>query len=300
MNSYRDTLQKLYSVNQQRGVKFGLANMLELSNFFSHPERNYPTIHIAGSNGKGSVTTKIAKAYEFSGKRIGLYTSPHLSTYRERISINGVFIEPWEVEKTLNEIMTAAEENSIPATFFELTTLLAFCYFAEKNVDLAVIETGLGGRFDATNIVTPLLSIITSISLEHTEILGNSLEEIAYEKAGIIKPGVPVIVGPRVPLQPVSDLAGRLGSSYIQVEGNFSWFDEENNAISKKALETLKLPEEFIEEGVKALPPCRMEIVKESPKVILDVAHNPDGLLHLFQAIQKKHPNRPFRVVCGF
>lgn len=296
---YSRLLQELFSLSQQRGVKFGLENMRRLSHAFSYPEKTFPCIHIAGSNGKGSVATKIAKAYEISGRKTGLYTSPHISTYRERVSINGVLIQENEVIQLMQEILKIAEKEQIPATFFELTTLLAFRLFAEKGVDIAVIETGLGGRFDATNIIHPILSVITSISLEHTDLLGTSLEQIAFEKGGIIKPEIPVILGPNVPWEPIFSIANKHKSPCIQVNDTYSWFDEENKAIAQRALLELKLPRHCLEAGIKVRPACRLEIIEGPPKVILDVAHNPDGLNHLFQAIEQKFPNAALRVVCG-
>ena len=191
------------------------------------------------------------------------------------------------------------ETQNIPATFFEITTALALKYFAEQHVDYAVLETGLGGRLDATNIVTPKLSVITSISLEHTEYLGHTLEEITVEKAGIIKPHVPIVIGPCVPTQVIKEIAKVKKSPLYQVMGHFLQFDDENSAIAKKALQLLKVSEESIAQGLKILPPCRMEVVCQSPPVILDVGHNPDGLEHIFQAIQQKYPHTPLRVVFG-
>lgn len=286
--SYNETLLKLYELGQM-GIKLGLENMLKMSALFSNPEKNYPTIHVAGSNGKGSVSTKIAHALQLNGKKVGLYTSPHISSFRERIQINGELITE---ERTANLLEVLLQETgSIPATFFELTTLLAFLYFSEEKVDVAVIETGLGGRLDATNIIEPKISIITSISFDHVEILGSSLEAIAIEKRGIVKPLIPVVIGPRVSF----DIIAEQGSPTIQVTGSFDTFDDENTAIAKEALKLLNVPPL----GLEIRPPCRMEeiSVMDCP-VMLDVAHNPDGLRFLFQSLKKKW-NFPFQVVCG-
>lgn len=299
MNSYPQALQRLYSINLHRGVKFGLSNIHRLCELFSHPERSYSTIHVAGTNGKGSVSTKIAKGLRLSGKKTALFTSPHLSTFRERMSIDGILIEEEAIASLLNTVMNKAEEHQIPATFFEIVTLAAFLWFAENKVDIAVLETGLGGRLDATNVVTPLLSIITSISFDHMEILGNTIETITLEKAGIIKPGVPVLIGTHVPLSIIEDIARKQNSPCFQVKDHFQWFDEENSLIARRALELLHVPLNAIELALEARPPCRMEIVKSSPTIILDVAHNPDGLQHLFQAIRAKFPDRALRIICG-
>jgi len=286
--SYNTALLKLYQLGQQ-GVKLGLDNMRKMSDLFGKPETKYRTIHIAGSNGKGSVSLKIAHSYQLSGKKVGLYTSPHISTFRERIQVDGKMISEETAARLLEELFSRTE--NIPATFFELTTLLAFLYFAEQNVDVAIIEAGLGGRLDATNIIIPELAVITSISLDHTEILGCSIEVIAAEKRGIVKPPVPVLIGPHVPLEVIQ----RAGAPTFQVIGEFGSFDEENSAIAQKALELLQVPPL----GLQIRPPCRMEEImgREAP-LVLDVAHNPDGLRFLFQSMNQKW-NVPFQVVCG-
>ena len=158
-------------------------------------------VHIAGSNGKGSVALKTANTLIQSNYKVGLFVSPHISSFRERIQINGVPISELQVEQYLQEIFDICEEENIPATFFEITTALAFHIFAAENCDVVVLETGLGGRLDATNVINkPALSIITSIGLEHTRILGDTIEKIALEKGGIMKKDCPVLVGKNVPL----------------------------------------------------------------------------------------------------
>lgn len=300
MNSYKNLIDKLFKVNLHSGMKLGLQNMLRLNELLDFPTNQFKTIHVAGSNGKGSVSTKVAKGLEEFGLKIGLYTSPHISTFCERIKINGEMIPEIEVENILTKLFEIAKEHQIPCTFFELTTMLALIFFAKSKVDIAVFETGLGGRLDATNIITPILSIITSISLDHTEILGNSIEEIALEKAGIIKPKIPVIIGPNVPFEIINTVALKNESSLFQVKGDFVNFEEENNAIAKKALEILNIPSDCIAKGLLVKPICRMEVIKFQGKtLILDVAHNPDGLNHLFAAIREKHPQNPLRLIFG-
>jgi len=298
MTTYSTLIQKLYQVNLHGGMKFGLANSFTLNEALGNPSDQFESIHVAGSNGKGSVVTKIAKTLEIVGHRVGLYTSPHISCFRERIRINGEMIPEKSVEKILPQIFELIEKKKIPATFFELTTLLALKYFAEENIDIAVLETGLGGRLDATNIVQPKLSVITSISIEHAEILGETMEKITIEKSGIIKPGVPVVIGPSVPFNIVNDIAQQQHSPLIQVSGHYESYDAENRAIAMQALETLGIPQEAIIQGIQACPPCRMEKVKlpgYSQEVILDVAHNPDGLEHLFHSL----PQELYNVVFG-
>ncbi|MDY4786360.1 MAG: folylpolyglutamate synthase/dihydrofolate synthase family protein [Bacteroidaceae bacterium] len=173
--------------------KEGLGNTELLDKHFQHPHRQYATIHVAGTNGKGSVSHTLASILQSQGMKVGLYTSPHLTDFRERIRVNGEMIPQARVVSFVEQERTFFEP--LHPSFFELTTALALQYFAEKNVDIAVIEVGLGGRMDCTNIIQPLVSIITNISFDHIQFLGNTLEKIASEKAGIIKPGIPAIVG---------------------------------------------------------------------------------------------------------
>jgi dihydrofolate synthase/folylpolyglutamate synthase len=175
------------------GYKEGLANTLALDEHFGHPHRSYTTIHVAGTNGKGSVSHTIAAHLQQCGYRVGLYTSPHLVDFRERIRING---KPISEQYVIDFV--ESERNffePLHPSFFEVTTAMAFKYFKDKEIDIAVVEVGLGGRLDCTNIITPIVSVITNISYDHTQFLGHTLAEIAAEKAGIIKKGVPVIIG---------------------------------------------------------------------------------------------------------
>lgn len=183
-------------------AKMGLENTEKLHYALGCPTDNSDVtiVHIAGTNGKGSVAMKIAKTLEVSGHKVGLFVSPHVSSFRERMSVNGITISEEQVARLLPRVFSVCEENDIPATFFEITTALAFLFYLEEKVQAIVLETGLGGRLDATNIVkNPALSIITSIGLEHTRILGDTKEKIALEKGGIMKKGRPVLVGPDVP-----------------------------------------------------------------------------------------------------
>lgn len=201
--NYQETIQYLFNstpVFEKVGApayKPGLYNTLALDEHFGHPHTQYKTIHIAGTNGKGSCSHTLAAILQSEGYKVGLYTSPHLVDFRERIRVNGIPVSQQYV------IDFVARERSffepLHPSFFELTTAMAFQYFAEQNVDVAVIEVGLGGRLDCTNIITPILSIITNISLDHTQFLGHTLAEIAREKAGIIKKGVPVVIGEDLP-----------------------------------------------------------------------------------------------------
>jgi dihydrofolate synthase/folylpolyglutamate synthase len=173
--------------------KADLSKTLELDLYFGHPHRTYPTIHIAGTNGKGSVSHMLTSVLSSSGKKTGLFTSPHLKDFRERIKINGVAIDKEYITEFFNTHISFFQEAK--PSFFEMTAALAFQYFADRQVDIAVIETGLGGRLDSTNIIQPILSVITNISFDHRDLLGLTLQEIAGEKAGIIKNNTPVVIG---------------------------------------------------------------------------------------------------------
>lgn len=197
--NYQETLNYLYNstpVFEHVGAvayKEGLQNTLALDKHFNHPHTNFKTIHIAGTNGKGSCSHTLASILQEAGYKVGLYTSPHLVDFRERIRVNGQCISKERVVKFVKDERKFFEP--LHPSFFELTTALAFKYFDEQKVDIAIIEVGLGGRLDCTNIISPILSIITNISFDHTQFLGDTLAKIAAEKAGIIKKGVPVIIG---------------------------------------------------------------------------------------------------------
>ena len=179
------------------GYKEGLGNSLALDEHYGHPHEHFRCIHIAGTNGKGSVSHSIAALLQVFGYRVGLYTSPHLLDFSERIRVNGQPVPHDYVADFVDKGKDFFE--SVNASFFEITTAMAFKYFKDVNIDIAVIEVGLGGRLDSTNIISPVLSIITNISLDHTQLLGTSIEQIAMEKGGIIKPGVPVVIGEATP-----------------------------------------------------------------------------------------------------
>lgn len=197
--NYQETLNYLYNstpVFEHVGAvayKEGLQNTLALDKHFNHPHTNFKTIHIAGTNGKGSCSHSLASILQEAGYKVGLYTSPHLVDFRERIRVNGQCISKERVVKFVKDERKFFEP--LHPSFFELTTALAFKYFDEQKVDIAIVEVGLGGRLDCTNIISPILSIITNISFDHTQFLGDTLAKIAAEKAGIIKKGVPVIIG---------------------------------------------------------------------------------------------------------
>ncbi len=279
---------------------------------------------------------KVAKSLELGGHKVGLLISPHISSYRERISINGELISESQVNKHLQKIFQLCDEHSIPATFFEITTGLSFSYFVESGVDVVVLETGLGGRLDATNVVTkPKLCIITSIGLEHTAILGDTVELIAAEKAGIIKKGVPILVGPNVPHKVIREIANKkeaegyytcedvLGNDSIGESKNndnamvlsgieYVDYDVENSRVAASALKLLQMKnsnsllfkvisQDHVSNGTSQRPNCRFEeIKKQSVRVILDIAHNPPAMKTLIAKLQATYPDQGKRIVVGF
>jgi dihydrofolate synthase/folylpolyglutamate synthase len=240
-----------------------------------------------------------------------MYTSPHIACFRERILVNEQMISELDIEQLLTLLFAITEKENIPVTFFELTTLLAFKYFADNQVDIAVIETGLGGRLDATNILKPKLSVITSISLDHTELLGKTIEAITVEKAGIIKNRTPVVIGPSVYFSIIKSIADEQQSCIHQVLGDFETYDLENKAIAEAALQLLNIPQQAIAQGIEAVPRCRFEIFSHerlktllknnvAPQaLVMDVAHNPEGFKRLLKQLQTKFPKKPLFFVLG-
>jgi dihydrofolate synthase/folylpolyglutamate synthase len=266
----------------------------EIATLLGNPERSFPAIHVTGTNGKGSVSLKIAKALQSSGLKVGLYTSPHLISFCERIQVNGILIPEETARLGLLKLFDLGKD----LFFFEIATLLAFEYFRDQKVDVAIVEVGIGGRYDATNIVQSILSIITSVACDHEDLLGNTLEKIAYVKAGIIKPGVPVVIGPKADFAVIREEAAACGSPLHKVEARAGFYDVENTAIARQALKLLPYPlsEEDIETGLESRPACRFEQVGN---VIFDVAHNPAGISRLLEAIEVHFPGRSFSVVFG-
>jgi dihydrofolate synthase/folylpolyglutamate synthase len=271
--------------------------MQKLCALYDNPQDTFSVIHVAGTNGKGSVCEKIGKALESQGYRTGLYTSPHIESFCERIRLDDAMISEEEVVELYSEIEQKIDSSS---TFFEIATLMAFLYFQKQQIHVAVIETGLGGTWDATNVVTPILSVITSIGFDHTEILGSTLEEICQAKAGIIKTDIPVVIGPSVPYTWIRPIA----TAELYQAPEEGDYELENEATSQLAMNLITrdfpLDEASIKEGLKAKPPCRFERHTLEKQVILDVAHNPQGFVRLIELLQKEYPEHSYRFVCGF
>ena len=304
--NYQETTEYLFNstpVFEKIGAKAykpGLQTTHELDEHFSHPHRQYKTIHIAGTNGKGSCSHTIAAILQSQGYKVGLYTSPHLVDFRERIRVNGECLPEQYVIDFVEE--NRAFFEPLHPSFFELTTAMAFKYFAEQKVDYAVIEVGLGGRLDCTNIITPVLSVITNISFDHTQFLGNTLTEIAGEKAGIIKPDVPVVIGEYIEeTRPVFEKVAEERHSPIlfaqdedtamevdmELKGSYQ---ERNRKTILAALnvlrQTMTISDEAIRNGFGHVCELtglrgRWEKLGEAPLVICDTGHNLAGWKYL-------------------
>ena len=324
------------------GLVPGLERIKTLLRFMGNPEQNYPSIHIAGTNGKGSVALIISSILHEAGYRVGRFISPHIHSYRERFTVNNQEIKEDilldYLQKIEEYLAKMCQQGYDRVTEFELLTAIAFQYFKDSEVDMAVLETGMGGIYDSTNVVSPLLSIITGIEYDHQSYLGNSLKEIALNKAGIIKPGVPVVVGDmdEIALQVIQDKARCQGSSlfpaslfqvkhqskpgigaqtlnikgpgleidrvYFSLLGDFQL---KNLAIALTSLMVLKqqgynIKNEHIINALSTLKhPGRMELISSNPPIILDVAHNPQAARELTYSLSNLFPNQRCIMVCG-
>ncbi len=324
--TYSATVQFLYDL-QQHGIKLGLETIRALLTRVGDPHRRYPVLHIGGTNGKGSTAAMAASILQAAGHRVGLYTSPHLIDFRERIRINGLMIPEARVTELVETLRAAAAPDLAP-TFFEFTTALAFRYFAECHVDVAVLEVGLGGRFDATNVVAPLATAITTIGLDHEAYLGSTVEAIAFEKAGIIKPGVPVVLG-RIgepACRVIEERASMEGAPVYRLDREFRCegsstadcrytgiaarydhvscplqgrFQLDNAACALALIELarergLAIPDAAVRIGLRQIVwEGRLEIVGESPTVMVDGAHNPAAAVVLAEYLAAWRRSRP-------
>jgi len=324
----------MFSRIGKAAYKTDLTNTIELCNFLNNPERSFKSVHIAGTNGKGSTSHMLASIFQSAGYKTALYTSPHLKDFRERIRINGEMIREEFVSEFVSHIQPIIEK--IEPSFFETTVAMAFEYFRKEKVDIAIIETGLGGRLDSTNIIQPELSVITNIGWDHMNILGDSLEKIAKEKAGIIKKDIPVVIGEAEgEIKSVFiEKANELNAPIIFASENFhaiDWQYKHHQLVveigvghsedkkfyhldlpgiyqTKNLVTTLAAIRELekkgyvffdsqIKNGLRNVKKQtglhgRWEIIREQPAVILDVAHNADGikqLLRQLELIEPKH-----------
>lgn len=339
MHTYQEALDWLYSFvdfSAQRKVKyspetFDLGRMRALMALLGNPQDRYRTLHLAGTKGKGSVSAMCASVLKAAGYRTGFYTSPHLQDFRERIQLNGEYISEADLVAIVRRLQELVPQ--VPGiTTFELNTALAFEYFARQAVDVAVIEVGLGGRLDATNVITPLVSVITSLSYDHMDLLGNTLTLIAGEKAGIIKPNVPVVSAPQQPeaLETLERVAaeraapltvvGRdvlfqplthsLDGQTFQINGEtlslplLGAHQVENAAVAYAALQALNvflpISAEAIRTGLAAVRwPGRFEILHRQPYLVVDGAHNADSAQRLAAALADYFPQRRVHLIFG-
>ena len=299
---YETALAWLYGT-QLFGIKLGLDSMHRLVAALHLPKQRF--IHVAGTNGKGSTCAMIASVARAAGLRTGLFTSPHLISFRERIQINGSCIPPQEVAVGLEKIRGIIETWDPHPTFFEITTALALDYFARQGTDLIVLETGMGGRLDATNVVTPLVSVITPIALDHQEWLGTTIPEIAHEKAGIIKPGIPVVSAKQWPqaaqvLQahgPVEFVREPYTQSPLALPGVHQ---QANAALALMALQAagVHVTDEAIRNGLaQTVWPCRFQRLHTD--FIIDGAHNPAGAEALVETWRQHFPGQKAHLIFG-
>ena len=287
---------------QNRGA--GLVAFKELLARLSNPQQNYKIIHVAGTNGKGTVCTLLARALSLAGEKTGLFISPHLISPTERIQLNGAEITPDDFIQTVEKVLAHVQE---PLNFFEILTAAAFVYFAEKNAQYVVLETGLGGRKDPTNACMPVVSVITSVGLDHTHLLGDNLEKIAFEKAGIIKPGVPVLCGflPPEALRVVQETARAKNAPLEMVcaENSTGNAQEQNKQLVCRTGELLEIPDEILKHSSeKVSVPGRFEIFPCGEKtIILDGAHNPPAMENLLTFWQTApFAQKRAAVLCAF
>ncbi|GBG28884.1 Folylpolyglutamate synthase [Hondaea fermentalgiana] len=297
IDTYAGVLEEIYTVNERMHVKQGLQNIRDLNAAIGDPAGALNVVHVAGTNGKGSVCWKLAEALRATGSRTGLFVSPHVSSFRERVRIDGELISEEDVVKHLSFIIERAEAANIHATFFEYVTALAMHYFASNGTDMVVLETGLGGRLDSTNIINaPALTVVTNIGLEHTRVLGDTLEAIAFEKASIAKPHRPMLVGPNVPLGPVEEIcSSRQAPLHVlapqPLDGDY---DVENVAMARAALEILgrDTSTDAVARALRQRPPCRFEIIPHRPGsvYVLDAGHNAPALKKLFSSLDSRIP----------
>lgn len=341
MISYDNALDFLY--NQRPaferhgagGYKPGLETTSSLACEYDNPHESIKTIHVAGTNGKGSVSHLLAAVLQKQGYKVGLYTSPHFVDFTERIKVNGIPISHERVCSFVDDYKSRAFK--VTPTFFEIITILAFQYFKECKVDFAIIEVGLGGRLDSTNIIKPIFSVITSISLDHTEFLGNTIAEVAREKAGIIKPGVPVVVGEvnTEAFEVIKSQAKKLNAPFFSVNNSHEIYSianrgefveyttrsygdlkcqlvgdyQQHNVLTVlTALDYLKehidIDNESIAMGFANVCDItgfrgRWTIINHEPLVICDSAHNPDGIKHVMSQLTSISCKR-LRMVIGF
>lgn len=320
--TYSETLDWMYAqlpMYQKQGKSAyhaKLDNIRALVDYLGHPEHKFPSIHVAGTNGKGSSSHLLASVLQEAGYRTGLYTSPHLKDFRERIRVDGIPVSEEEVVDFIREHQNFLEAQQL--SFFELTVGMAFDYFAKCKVDIAVIEVGLGGRLDSTNIIRPEVSLITNIGMDHTDMLGDTIEAITREKGGIIKPGVPVVISEWQEQTasefahiaasmgaPISWASEKIKDDYpCGLLGKYQQRNVRGVIATLRLLRRFKIDEGAIRRGLQKVVRNtgllgRWQIVQEKPRIIFDTAHNKEGLeLTMAQLLEEPYEN--LHLVLGF
>ena len=308
--NYQETLDWMFAqlpMYQKQGkaaFKKDLTNSKAFAKALDFPEQKIKTIHVGGTNGKGSTSHMIASVLQEAGYRVGLYTSPHLKSFTERIRINGKPVDEQFVVDFIAQHSGFIEQQGL--SFFEMTVGMAFSYFASQEVDIAVIEVGLGGRLDSTNIITPEVSVITNIGLDHTQFLGDTLEAIAFEKAGIIKTGVPVVIGEyQVEVASVfQEVAATRAAEIIfasegktdfktDLLGDYQRHNAKTAVAAIGQLQSFAVSDDHIKQGLLGVVENtslqgRWQVLQECPKIVCDTAHNKEGLLLVMQQLQKE------------
>ncbi|OSY87856.1 tetrahydrofolate synthase [Tenacibaculum holothuriorum] len=309
--TYQETLDWMFAqlpMYQRQGktaFKKDLINTIALAKHLGNPEKKFKSVHVGGTNGKGSTSHMLASILQEAGYKVGLYTSPHLKNFTERIRINGEEIDEKHVVKFISANKEFLEKQKL--SFFEMTVGMAFDYFAKEKVDIAIIEVGLGGRLDSTNIINPEVSVITNIGLDHTQFLGETLPEIAFEKAGIIKKGVPVVIGEKQEeVKNVFLKKAKECGTEIMFASNFKVdyktdllgsYQMKNIATAVSAIKRLRnftVSKVDIESGLLNVVKNtnlkgRWQVLKQNPKVICDTAHNKEGLKYTLEQLQKEN-----------
>lgn len=305
--SYEQAVELLTSVGKFH-ISLGLDRISAILNLLGDPQDKLNCIHVAGTNGKGSVCAILSSILSAAGKKTGLYTSPHIFKYNERIQINGKPISDEDFSCYVFEVSELADKNNIDLTEFEILTAVMFKYFADNNVDVVVLETGLGGRFDATNVIKKnLCSVITHVDLDHTERLGNTIEKIAFEKAGIIKKTCPCIIGEDFEIyKKIADencsklltVSKNVDCEYLALKGTYQ---RDNLALALGAVKTVfpETSQYIIDIGLKNVNhPFRFQYFKDY-NLIIDGAHNPNGITSLKQSLDKYYPDSQKRFIFG-
>lgn len=320
--TYGETLDWMFAqlpMYQQKGksaFNAKLDNTLALAAHLDHPEKKFKSIHVGGTNGKGSSSHMLASVLQEAGYKTGLYTSPHLKDFRERVRIDGKPVSEKFIVGFIQSNLSFFEEHGL--SFFEMSVGMAFDYFAKEEVDIAIVEVGLGGRLDSTNIITPEVALITNIGLDHVDILGDTLTKIAFEKAGIIKENVPIVIGEHQndTAEVFEAVANSKNAKLVYAErqtkkkyetsllGDYQAKNVKGVVTVLKELRNFHVTEEHIFKGLQKVAPNtglmgRWQILRTEPKVVCDTAHNSEGLLLVLQQVQRQEYER-LHLVLGF